>query len=184
MLPIGNELKAYTDVIVDCETPLHYNDPLHSTVYDFWFSEEYNKPYWYENHGNIPDNATINLMTNKNTKVNIGHKVKCCVCGKQDCVLSETMMCIDCEVKYGKDESDNFTFCRKCGQRVYIPEAIELDEDDGFLCKKCGSHLIRCSNCWYQFNEDDIIYDEITNSNYCKNCYNEILFDREREEKE
>ena len=123
-------------------------------------------------------------MTNKNTKENIGHKVKCSVCGKQDCVLSETMMCIDCEVKYGKDESDNFTFCRDCGQRIYIPEAIELDEDNGFLCKKCGSHLMRCSNCWYQFNEDDIIYDEITNCNYCKNCYNEILFDREREEKE
>ena len=184
MLPIGNELKAYTDVIVDCETPLHYNDPLHSTVYDFWFSEEYNRPYWYENHGDIPNNATINFMTNKNTKVNIGHKVKCCVCGEQDCVLSETMMCIDCEVKYGKDESDNFTFCRECGRRVYIPEAIELDDDDGFLCKDCGSHLIRCSNCWYQFDENDIIHDEITNTNYCRNCYNEILFDRGREEEE
>lgn len=50
------------------------------------------------------------------------------------------MLCIDCELKYGTEETEDFTFCRECGRRIYIPEAISLDDDDGYVCHSCGDN--------------------------------------------
>lgn len=180
MLPTGYVMTPDIKVIVDPKHPLHYNDPLHSTVYDYWFSIAYGKPYWYDDKG-VPRENVITPRTGLNTKVNIGHDVKCCVCGKNDCVLTDTMLCIDCELKYGTEETEDFTFCKDCGRRIYIPEAISLDDDDGYVCHDCGDDYQICDNCNTYYNKKYLIYDEVNNAYYCEACYDEILFDRENE---
>ena len=102
------------------------------------FSIAYSEPYWHEE--GIQQDKLILPRTHTTTKVNIGHDVKCCICGKNDCVLTDTMLCIDCELKYGTEETEDFTFCRECGRRIYIPEAISLDDDDGYVCRSCGDN--------------------------------------------
>ena len=104
LLPTGYVMTPDTKVIVDPKNPLHYNDPLHSTVYDYWFSIAYSEPYWHEE--GIQQDKLILPRTRTTTKVNIGHDVKCCICGKNDCVLTDTMLCIDCELEYGTEETD------------------------------------------------------------------------------
>lgn len=139
LLPIGDKMIDDTKVIVEPKVSIHYNDPLHSTVYDYYFSEVYREPYWYTEYDE-PREKLLNLAAIPDkTQVEIGHDVKCCVCGKEDCVLSETMLCIDCELLYGTEETDNFTHCRDCGCRIYIPEAILIDDyEDDYVCKDCG----------------------------------------------
>ena len=179
LLPTGYMMTPDTNVIVDPKNPLHYNDPLHSTVYDYWFSIAYSEPYWHEE--GIQQDKLILPRTRTTTKVNIGHDVKCCICGKNDCVLTDTMLCIDCELEYGTEETEDFTFCRECGRRIYIPEAISLDDDDGYVCRSCGDNYQICDNCDMYYNKKDLIYDEENNAYYCEACYDEILFDRENE---
>ena len=91
------------------------------------------------------------------------------------------MLCIDCELEYGTEETEDFTFCRECGRRIYIPEAISLEDDDGDVCRSCGDNDQICDNCDMYYNKKDLIYDEENNAYYCEACYDEILFDRENE---
>lgn len=180
-IPLGEKMYSEKDVIIDPPTPLHYNDPLYSTVYDYSFSEAFRKPYWFipEQHkSNVKPLAT--LLGNGQTKVHIGHPVKCCICGKEDCVLSETMLCINCELEYGEEEKEDFTTCQNCGRRIYIPEAIEIDEM--YYCDACGGDSIICANCGER--AFTYMHDDETNEDYCLPCYDEIIFDREQEEGE
>ena len=46
----------------------------------------------------------------------------------------------DKEDVIANEETEDFTFCRECGRRIYIPEAISLDDDDGYVCRSCGDN--------------------------------------------
>lgn len=92
------------------------------------------------------------------------------------------MLCIDCEIQWGTEENENFTYCADCGQRIYIPEAIETE--DGVYCPDCFSDYSRCANCNDLYKDKDLIYDEETDLYYCESCYDEIMFDREHMEDE
>lgn len=180
LLPTKNGMVREQDLIKDAtKTPLHYNDPLHSTVYDYGFSEAYIDPYWQSLQ---EDGKEIDLKASSNTQVVLGHKVNCCLCGKNECVLGDTMLCIDCEIQWGTEENENFTYCADCGQRIYIPEAIETE--DGVYCPDCFSDYSRCANCNDLYKDKDLIYDEETDLYYCESCYDEIMFDREHMEDE
>lgn len=177
MIPAGTMVPARKMIMDATNTPLHYNDPLHSTVYKFHFSERYNRPAWFAD-----DSKEIILCANNETKVVLGNEVKCCICGKNECVLSETMLCIDCELEFGTEESDDFTYCADCGRRIYIPEAV--DTELGYYCQDCGQDYSRCYNCNELYKDKDLIYDEETDAYYCEQCYDEIISDREQEENE
>ena len=65
---------------------------------------------------------------------------------------------------------------------VYVPndEVIETEEGDYFMPDSDGYGY--CSDCEECHNQDELIYDEVTECYYCQDCYDALIEARENEE--
>ena len=168
-IPMDNELRKLNEVVIDPAIPLHFNDLLHSSVY---------KPkYSYALSRNIFGYERI--RTRNNSKFYVGHDVTCLRCNKANVELSETMMCPQCELRYGDCENESYSYCPCCGERYFSDDGIWLSDTDEEYCEECFNEIsFCCPGCNEYHHIDYSYYDEKTDETYCQSCYDEIMRER------
>lgn len=147
-------------------SPLHFNDVLRSTCYE---------PHYigYRNH---------NWSSEPYTGVaKVGGSINCLCCGEQELHNGGSMMCLECDFKYGVEENEYFAFCDCCGERHYREDCWWLSNDDVvcdycyhnecFTCPECGE--VMCNSNKYCIEEDSYVC-------YC--CYVDKYNGEEKEE--
>ena len=132
-ISIGNELYPLHKVVRD-NSKLHFNDVLRSSVYTpFYMTKAF-------------ENIT-------NPLVEIGSHPKCCQCGEHPIEYNDIMRCNTCELTYGSEDVDGFTWCDLCHRRLYRSDLqlmiIGFEESDArFVCPKCCQEKSqRCVRC-------------------------------------
>lgn len=158
-----NDLVKLSDVVIEGNNCLNYNDILKSSCYKY--------PYYTVLDPFGSYHSVKNLLEDP---VEIGQEVVCLQCGKELLTNSETMRCYDCEITYGSDINDNIGECDCCGRRMYIDDATGVDTG-GLICDNCfENHAFICDNCsGIYYNEDKVFFMDDNNKSYwfCKNCY-------------
>jgi hypothetical protein len=100
-----------------------------------------------------PDWAEV--MSDSDTKLYIGARVKCiCGCGRDVCDES-SMMCHDDELAYGHSKHiDGISNCYECGTRGDENDFIE-GPDGEMYCQECYNKLfIHCPECGNWMRKD------------------------------
>lgn len=167
-LPIGGKLESLENLVKDADGSKQYNDILYSSTYI--------RPLYmfrYIDHS-WNGNKLIDSMGGSDTRFNIGAYTYCLYCGKAEVINgSATMMCEDCEFKYGTSDNDIYTYCSCCGQRIYVDDACYVGDER--VCGSCyDQHAFSCERCGMTYWNDEIIYCEETNEYLCKECYDEV----------
>ena len=159
-IPMQDGFRALDDLVKDTEGSKHFNDVLNSTSYDPIYTYLiYNSSY--------SDKEKYKILSNSSTHFEVGYYTYCLRCGKAevfDC--SDTMMCYDCELKYGNSENDTFGYCKECGARIVLEESTFVN---GFYY--CNKHVQQCSKCGEYNLIQNMYYDEEDDSYRCKYCY-------------
>jgi len=158
-IPIGTGLLAWDKLVHDEPDSLMFNDLLKSSCYDPIYS--------YNVIGQ--DSRGVGFTSLNQTRIKVGHATKCLCCGKHNITLSNYMICNDCGA--GEDDDEYYSYCNCCGARVHNDDVYWVGDDP--LCEYCASRETEiCDDCGERFYNDELIYDEETNENLCKYCYN------------
>jgi hypothetical protein len=169
-LPVGESLICLNDLVRNNTDSLHYNDLLYSSYYVPYYCYKYpepnNDPWIFYNRQDRP-------VTKMHSKFWLGGSVKCLKCNTRNITDSYTMLCPDCELKYGHCENDDICTCDVCGQRIYRDDAYWLDGPGDWVCEDC-SHLIASCECCGEYDYIDNMIKADDGSLYCKDCYSEI----------
>lgn len=141
-------IKPLEAVIEDAPGSRHFNDLLESSCYKPLYSRAiWKKSMW------APDWAEV--MSDSDTKLHIGARVKCiCGCGKDVCDES-SMMCYDDELAYGHSKNiSGISNCYECGTRGDENDFIE-GPDGEMYCQECYNKLfIHCPECGNWMRKD------------------------------
>ena len=66
----------------------------------------------------------------------------------------------------------NYYTCECCGELVHHYDSYS--SEDGYICRYCAdNYYYRCDNCGDLIHQDNVIYDEDSDSDYCRACWNE-----------
>ena len=170
-IPMGNELKALKDVVIQGEGSKQYNDVLYSSCYKPIYAFKYSLPFWTNECGGYS-------MVNEDTLFHIGGYTYCLWCGEEEVLTgSDTMLCEKCELEHGSSDNELFTYCDSCGRRIYTDDAYIVGDDD--LCEDCfNKYCTRCECCGEIIWNDYIHYHEKTNQYVCEDC----LYDLKEQE--
>lgn len=166
---IGQALQKKSTVIEDAQNSCHYNDLLYSSVY---------KPVYMSVYQTHPFNEETGWMLTAchNTHLEVGHSCTCLRCGET--IISNgagTMMCTNCELHYGTEVNDTFTYCDCCGRRMLVDDSYVVDDEE--ICPICiEEHYAQCENCYEYVRNDDIKYNEDTQQYLCEYCMEEIKY--------
>ena len=157
-------LRPVDEVIKDYqEEPLHYNDLLYSSCYDFYYAYAWNSEGLEE-------------------KVNVGHPVACVACGNADIERLEEggMVCADCANHY---DNDDFFYCDCCGSRWHRDDMSIVD--DNWVCPDCfDDKCHNCAVCGQVHFENEMWFRAETNDYVCINCSPELQEKRRQEQEE
>lgn len=153
---IRGQLHELTDVVTDCDNPLHFNDVLRSSYYRPHYTAINNRP-WFKQPV---------------SRVYVGSPCKCLRCNQELITNPETFMCDDCELEYGTMDTDVYTTCDCCGRRIMREEAVYVDDEE--ICESCvQNECFICDECdELHFNEFKT-YIEDEDKYVCKNCKEE-----------
>jgi hypothetical protein len=162
-----DKLIEMGDAVVDAPGSLQYNDLLFSTCYKKPWYSVLESTCEYFNHKD--------LITNP---LRIGGKVMCVRCGMSQIEDSGTMMCYDCNSRYGDEDyyDDDYTTCSCCNSRVFIDDCYYVGAYDEPVCDHCfGSECFVCDHC----DDAEFIADMFTVReegqepiHLCEHCYN------------
>ena len=85
------------------------------------------------------------------------------------------MRCEWCEMEYGTEVNDVYTFCSCCGRRMYVDDAYYVGDD--MVCGYCfDSECFECDDCGELFYNDEKRYCDETGMHLCSRCYdNQVL---------
>ena len=163
--PLGYELVSLDNTFKDAPGSKHYNDVLHSSCYKPIYSFMYNRSWWGE--GGYPTTCK------GTTTFTIGAYTYCLRCGEEECLsAADTMMCEDCELKYGTSENDMFIYCDCCDSRFYADDAYYVGDER--ICPHCfREYVVRCECCGEPMWRENMIYDEENEQYLCRYCFND-----------
>lgn len=121
-LIIGHFIHRAEDIIKDGKNTFHYNDLLHSSCYE---------PYF-----------TYRTMSNlRKIRLNIGKAVPCLHCGGDNIAIGDDYLCKECELLYGtSQDEDAFAYCDCCGARVFSNDIASVVDKFGcwsYYCPSC-----------------------------------------------
>lgn len=145
------------ETVLDAPNSLHFNDITRSSCYT--------KPYYmYKSY-----------YHNAPSTFRVGAAVKCLCCGEAIINGDDSMMCSDCECKYGNSDSDEYRTCDCCGTRFYYEDAWWVGDD--IICPICADReTFICDECEDRYYNSEKHY---YNGQYiCDHC----LADKEEEE--
>lgn len=153
---IAHGIWNMNKIIHDAPNSKHFNDLTRSTCYT--------KPYYmFEKHHIITD-----------LQFEIGKEIYCLRCGEKIIDGYDSMMCSDCECKYGNSQSEEYRSCDCCGTRFFDPRGHWIDDD--FVCHSCfETQCFECEECGETFYNTDKHWDEETAQFLCNNCYSERM---------
>lgn len=165
-LGMGSELKALSEVVKD-GSELHYNDILYSSVSTpIWAYKERSNQYFLTTY-------ISRIETRSKSKIKMGGEVMCIHCGQHPIEEGSSMLCKECELKYGPCESDSYGICFCCGEPCYIEDST-WDAEDNLYCKDCADEvLIMCNNCG-EYYRDYLCYQHEDGMMYCPECSDSI----------
>lgn len=165
-------LLGMNQLIQDGDGALQYNDLLFSTCYKYPFFSILDTGYSFKH----PDL----LLSNP---IKIGQKVRCIRCGMDFIEDSGTMLCYDCNQRYGDLDDDYMCSCACCDSRIYINDAYYVGEYEEPVCDYCyAHHCVVCENCDEPYFKDECAIVESKDGepiHLCKACYEEL---KEKEE--
>ena len=161
----GNQLVEIKRVVREGYNALNYNDILKSTCYTYPYYAILN-PYYYHSVDSLIANPIV-----------VGEEVPCLHCGDELIRNPETMRCDDCELNYGVEDNDIYGFCDCCGARIYLEDAISVNDGDELICSNCyDAHCFICDCCGNVYYNEEKVYiadesDESLDTWYCRHCY-------------
>lgn len=161
---LNSSLIKLDELIIDPETPLHYNDLLHSTCYIPKYCYKYKETIFGDE-----------MNVSKNTRFYVGANVPCPCCNEQFITMSQIMTCTDCELKYGNSDSEDFATCPNCGSRFLYDDGFFIDLSFETVCPNCGEEAVACEICGdYGFpDSSDMFYNKKLRGYVCCNCHTE-----------
>lgn len=152
---INNGVFDRFGIIKDAIGSRHFNDVLRSSCYE--------RPYYMFKQYYAP---------NEDMYFEIGAPVTCLKCGEKIINGHDSMMCSDCECKYGNSESDDYYTCDCCGTRFFAREGYAVGDDD-LICTDCADrHTFICEDCGCRtYNTDQHWLENI--GYLCEYCFND-----------
>ena len=162
-IPVGDSLIPINELVHNVEGSKHYNDVLYSSYYDPQYTFVA-LPSWWNN--SLEPKTSI-----KRTKFNIGEFTYCLYCGKEEVLDqgSSTMMCYDCEKKYGNSINEMFCFCDRCGERQETDDCYWVQDE--YYCPDCfKEYCQQCDICGEYYLKENMRYDETNDTYYCRWC--------------
>lgn len=170
-VPMGTHLKTMRELIQTRSGSLFFNDLLQSSCYD--------PIYAYQMAGEL---GWAHPAVNQNTKFVLGGAVTCPCCQKRELVITESMLCPDCEEDYGDCMSDDFATCDCCGRRFYYEDGTFVEAAEETVCPQCAAeHVSYCARCDVAIYKNDLVFDRNSGEYVCPECYEaskETLGDR------
>jgi hypothetical protein len=152
---INHGIYDIKKIIKNAKNSKHFNDVLDSTYYT--------QPYyifikhWFKHH---------------NLQFNIGAEIKCLWCGEKTIDGYDSMMCPECECKYGTSDSEEYRTCDCCGRRFYGPQAQWVGDD--CVCRECyEAQCFECEECGESYYNTEKNWHEESKSFLCKYCFDE-----------
>ena len=160
-LGVGTTLKALSEVVKD-QSELHYNDILYSTV---------TSPIWAyrKEEGYRFSTMITRISTNANTQIKLGGEAMCIHCGQHPILEGSTMLCKDCELKYGECNSDLFGICSCCGEPYYIEDSVSDAFDDPY-CPSCAEDILLVCHYCGEYYRDHLCFQHEDGYIYCQEC--------------
>lgn len=161
----SHELIEINQIVKEGYNALNYNDVLKSTCYNY--------PY-YATLNSFVRHSADHLISHP---IVVGEEVPCLHCGEELITNPETMRCDECELNYGTEINDVYSYCDCCGGRIYVDDAINVGEND-WVCESCyDSCCFICDCCGNVYYKTDRVFIpgeyEDEGSWYCRQCYEE-----------
>ena len=150
-----------------------FDEPTHIHFNDVRFSSCYN-PHYAFNDINLP--ALYTSTGRKYTPTfKVGAKIKCLHCGEQEITDGATMRCNNCELEFGTEDNENYSYCDHCGARHYWEDLIYIN-DDYRVCNHCFNEVaFECPRCGEFFFQEDAVYNEHYDEYYCSVCAEHVI---------
>ena len=139
--PIRGELIKMTDLITDCDRPLHFNDLLHSSCYVPRYSSRF--------------------LSGKKYHFSVGGEVPCPCCNGENAIhRSNALICDPCELEFGEGENDDIRYCANCDTRAFYSTMTYIEGIDDWVCEACADAYTReCQKCGSIWFERDLVYN-------------------------
>lgn len=156
---LGN-LVPKESVVFEGENNLAYADVIKHSAYR---KPKYTYDYW-----RIPQYT----QNKEEYEIEVGGSVPCVMCGNDHAFSSDSMLCLDCELKYGNSENEEFfAFCEICGERIFLESYNYHNFDyDGIVCEDCYiNECETCCECGENFLRSDMYKTE--KGYFCEDCY-------------
>lgn len=157
-MPINSDIYEKSKLVKDAKNSRHFNDLIHSCCYTHPY-------YMYKKENPFFNKSTMTNLT-------VGSAVKCLWCGEKIIDGTDSMMCHECECKYGNSDSDDYRSCDCCGQRIWYNDWVWVDgcvvcpncaETETFVCEECGERYFNSARK----------YNKVKEKFVCNDCYNE-----------
>lgn len=162
------ELIRIDDLVQEGYNALNYNDVLQSTCYSY--------PYYAILPNGI--NKTVRWLIKH--PIVVGDEITCLECGREAISNPETMRCDDCELEYGTEENDIYTFCDCCGARIYVDDGISINDGAELICEACNkAECFICDFCGETYYNDQRVFIPQREEWYCTHCYYNHSNDKE-----
>ncbi len=160
-LPLDGRIYNKYELISDCQNPLHFNDLLRSSCYIPYYC--WKKRSFHDIH------------------FSIGGDVPCLHCGQHPMAVTDSVLCVECELEFGESEDEMFTTCDCCGRRVLYDETVFVESTGENICQACADNeCTSCDCCGDLYYNRDIKYDRAHEDYRCHHCHSEHNDRRER----
>lgn len=159
-IPLSCGFLKLNTLVKDIKGSKHFNDVLKSSCYTPIYTQMINRQF----------NDEFECLPNLKTRFEIGEYTYCLRCGEAEVMDScSTMMCYDCELRYGVSENEDFGFCAECGARIATENACYVDDE--VYCPTCYHDIAEtCENCGDSYLRQDMVYDEKNDIYLCRWC--------------
>ncbi len=163
MIPVGNTLKEFTEVVTDGYDTFHFNDLLRSSCYfPIWAYRKQSRYFW------NPDNSGC---SDKHTQFTIGAACACPICSHGTVSFPNIMLCQECANEYDYENEDYYE-CEICGTMTYYDDMHDLEFSGARVCPNCyRTETARCQECGIHDLTDVVKYHEGDSRCLCPECW-------------
>ena len=155
---INHRIYDINKIIFDAHNSKHFNDLTKSSYYT--------KPYY----------MFEKTWGNSDLRFELGKELICLRCGEHTIDGYDSMMCPECECKYGSSESDEYRTCDCCGTRFYDTNGGWIGDD--YVCRHClETECFECEECGEMYYNAEKMWDEESKQFLCNSCYTERVLE-------
>ena len=163
MIPVGNELVPFIEVVRDGADTYQFDDLLRSTIYSPMWSYRKKTNYW--------DTEGTGCSDAKLTKVIVGKACSCPSCGRNIISYTNLMCCPTCATTHGFDDSDYYE-CEICGSMTFCDDMYDLEYSGMRVCPDCyRRETARCQECGIHDMPNLVKYHDGDTRCLCPSCW-------------